>query len=444
METATSTKPHTSKKPLKCLTLSPSLKTSISSYLNVDDVISMTPVRYKNETYLIVTRKEKDIYSNKPNPKRYMELKALKEFISNGKQDLKNWDSSLDPKYLKKCMEGFITPQKERTLRNVYQFNNLEVSSLSRIRSNVGTYSDILSEIKSNWHYSDSGNKADKRQSARKLNTRSKRLFGDTYSSMVGGVHTESGLYLKAYKEKMTKILDFNKKPMTPERHIGLELEFCLPRINKEIIKEALVSSPYANMLCLTRDGSVTSNDKYEPAELKICSPLSQLPDVVSYVCKVLNLHSCIVDTTCGLHVHLDARKDDVRAMFDKLLDQQSSLFALVPKSRRNNQYCRPTTKKDFRKGSRYKSINSTAYGKFQTLEVRLHGGTIDPNKIINWTLLLASIAYNEQKITKSRSIVALLKKLTLGESMTSYILERAAKFDTHGDIVASDRDASN
>lgn len=440
METVT----RKSKKALKCLAMPSDLKTKVQASLGISDIISMTPVKYKNETYLIVTRSEKDAFSPKPNPKKYMELKALKEFISHGKQELKNWDSSLDPKYIKKCMSASIIAQKERTLRNVYQFPNLDVNSLSRIRSNVGNYRNILEEIKGNWYYSDSGNKADKRQNARKLNTRHKRLFGDTYSSMVGGVHTESGLYLKAYKEKMTKVLDFNKKPMTTERHIGLELEFCLPRVNKEAIKEALVASPYANMLCLTRDGSVTSNDKYDPAELKICSPLSQLTDVVSYVCKVLTLHSCVVDTTCGLHVHLDARKDDVRAMFDKLLDQQTNLFALVPKSRRNNQYCRPTTRKDFRKGSRYKSINSTAYGKFQTLEVRLHGGTIDPNKIINWALLLTSIAYNEQKITKSRSVTTLVKKLALGETMTSFILERAAKFDTHGDIVASDRDASN
>lgn len=440
METVT----RKSKKALKCLAMPSNLKASIENYLGMDNVISMISVRYKNENFLVVTRNEKDVYSNKPNPKRYMELKALKEFISNDKTELKNWDNALEPKYIKKCMVGTITPQKIRTIRNVYKFTDLDVTNLSRIRSNVGTYRDVLEEIKGNWYYSDSGRKSEQRKDQRKVVTRSKRLFGNTYSSMVGGVHTEAGLYLRAYKEKMSKVLDFNKKPMTSERHIGLELEFCLPRINKEIIKESLVASPYANMLCLTRDGSVTSNDKYEPAELKICSPLSQLTDVVSYVCKVLTLHSCVVDTTCGLHVHLDARKDDVRAMFDKLLDQQSSLFALVPKSRRNNQYCRPTTKKDFRKGSRYKSINSTAYGKFQTLEVRLHGGTIDPNKIINWTLLLASIAYNEQKITKSRSIVTMLKKLTLGESMTSYLLERAAKFDTHGDIVASDRDASN
>ena len=451
METTASTKTRTSKKPLKCIPIPSQLKPLVNEATlgfkapkPENDPISMTSVKYKNETYLIVVRKERDIYATKPDLNKYKELKELKAFLGRGKDSLKTWNNYLDPRYIKQCMRSATTPQKTREIRNLYRFPNQDVSKIQKVRTCIANYRDLLVEIQHDWSYTPAGCKSDKRQDARKTIKKSKRLFGTIYSNMVGGVHEVGGLYLKAHKEKLSKILDLNKKPMTSERHIGLELEFCLPHKAKEAIKEALVNSPYTNMLCLTRDGSVTSNEKYEPAELKICSPISQLTDVVSFVCKVLTLNNCVVDTTCGLHVHLDARKDDVKAMFDKLLDQQSSLFALVPKSRRNNQYCRPTTKKDFRRGSRYKSINSTAYSKFQTLEVRLHGGTIDPNKIINWTLLLTSIAYNEQKITKSRTIATLVKKLALGETMTSFILDRAAKFNEHGDVVISTEDAAS
>lgn len=426
----------------KSLPISPEKKLAIYSYLDysysIKNIPSLTSILYKGENYLVVVR-QVPVSSIKPSPSKYKALKELKDFLgTKGNAELSSWDSNLTPSKVKRSMKIMMENNSSYYERMLFRFQDQNVNQLKRIRSNAGTYTDIFNEVKYDWSNTASGRKSQTRKDNQYTREKRKRIFGDVYSNMVGGVHTESGLYLRAYKEKLTKILDLNKKPMTSERHVGLELEFMMPYANKQAIKEKLLASPFANLLCLGRDGSVSSSDKYEGAELKICTPLSQLTDVVSFVSSVLAVNGCSVDKSCGFHVHLDARNDNAKTMFTNLLDQQASLFALVPSSRRNNTYCRPTTKKDYLKGSRYKSINSTAYNKFKTLEVRLHGGTIDPNKIIYWTLLLSSIAYNETKITKSRTVTTMLKKLNLGDSMKSFFIERAATFSKHGSVVAA------
>jgi hypothetical protein len=408
--------------------LIPTIKAKIldSTYLDDNEKITaITHVAFKGESYILAVRERKKA----PNFDKYKELARLKTFLgTKGSESLESWNSSLSPRTVKFAMKQAIA-SSTTTRHALFRADNKGLTGFRRVRSEIQGMSDTLEYLRSDWTSTVSGRKAAKRVDGKYTRTNRKRIFGDVYSTMVGGVHTESGLYLKAYKEKMTRILDTNKKPMTQERHVGIEMEFLLPHVNKAAVKESLMASPYAKMLCLTRDGSVTSNSTYDPAELKICAPQAQIANAVSFVSMVLAANNCAVDKSCGLHVHLDARNDDARSMFDKLLGHQATLFALVPASRRDNQYCRRTTKKDYCRGSRYKSINSTAYNKFKTLEVRLHGGTIDPNKIINWVSLLTTIAYNPVEITKSRTVTNSLKKLNLPAAMVGYFLEREQKF---------------
>ena len=429
------TQPKTKRSLLKVKPLNTTEKTKAINHVlyesfnsKAEDISLVSRIAYKGSEYLIITkeqRKEIDV-------KKYQALRQLKQFLgSKGIKELTAWDSTLTPRHVKQGMT-YALKTSSKQVRSLYRLNKNDINNIYRLRSEAGSFSDIIETVKYDWSNTEAGRKSENRKYTSQTNKRAKRLFGSVYSNMVGGVHTESGLYLKAYKEKLTKILDLNKKPMTQERHYGLEMEFLLPHDNKQAIKDAFMASPYKDMLTLTRDGSVTSNDKYDPAELKICTPHNKLEETVSFVTKILSLHSCVVDKSCGLHVHLDARNDNALNMFNKLIDQQSCLFDLVPSSRRNNQYCRSTKRTDFCKGSRYKSINSTAYSKFRTLEVRLHGGTIDPNKIINWVTLLSTIAYNPNAVTSSRSVPTMVKKLGLNASLTEYLLEREAKFSSH------------
>jgi hypothetical protein len=441
--TTTTTKLKATKRPLKIIPIKSEVKplilSQVSSIFSASPVISLSNVSYKGQDYLMVVKEEDQ--SLKPKVKLYKELKKLKEFLGRGNKDLENFSTSLCPRYIKRQMIRALGECRKAEVRSLYRFDDKNPHRIQRLRSNVSSHKAMLYEIKNDWQYSAEGRKAERREDARKVYTKRKRIFGEVIAEMSAGVHLESGVFLKAHKEKITKILDFNKKPMTAERHVGLELEFMLPYKVKADVKAALVHSPYANMLCLGRDGSVTSNADWYGAELKICAPVSQVNDVVQYVAKVLAQYKCQVDKSCGFHVHLDARNDDAKLMFDKLLDQQSSLFALVPSSRRDNEYCRHTAKKDFRRGSRYKSINSTSLSKFQTLEVRLHGGTIDAKKITSWVNLLTAIAYGSTDITRSRSVKTMLAKLPLDESTKSYLSNRAALFASHGSVVRTNDD---
>jgi hypothetical protein len=423
------------KPSLKIKSMPLSLKQRAMQYVadyngsSIEEFKSVLPIQYKGVNYVMVSREVKD----KINTTQYAELMKLKQYVGvKGIPVLENFSSSLSPYSIKRAMKRQLANSTLYKSRSLIEVNGDKFSMLFSTSDDMSSIGD---RIKREWAYSPAGKKAEKRYTQKNTYKRNKRLFGDVHSQMSGLVHQEGGLYLRAYTEKMTRILDTNKTPMTTERHLGIELEFLMPKDNKVNIKAALLASPFANMLTLTRDGSVTSNSTIDGAELKICAPISKMIACVSEVTKILAVNGCSVDKSCGLHVHLDARNDDVRAMFDKLLDQQSTLFALVPSSRRDNQYCRPTARKDFCKGSRYKTINSLSFRKYKTLEVRLHGGTIDPNKIINWITLLTTIAYNTQEITQSRSVKTLLAKLPFGEPLKEWYLERAVKFGKHGSV---------
>ena len=130
---------------------------------------------------------------------------------------------------------------------------------------------------------------------------------------------------------------------------------------------------------------------------------------------------SCRVNSSCGLHVHLDMRQRRPTKCYKNLIRTQDILMQLVDSTRRNNvEYCEKvnvdpallkklyfsdTGKPDYNgmyigRGNqssnptydRYTAINAQAYYKFRTIEVRLHHGSIDMTEIYNWCLLLTTI----------------------------------------------------
>lgn len=111
------------------------------------------------------------------------------------------------------------------------------------------------------------------------------------------------------------------------------------------------------------------------------------------------------VNKSCGFHVHLDAyswRSDSIiRLMKVWAKIEQPILYALVPVSRRNQNFCRQITPdwilncaNMFRRtarpsiGSRYYSLNLAALARHGTIEVRLHGGTSEFMKAASWVLM--------------------------------------------------------
>ena len=185
--------------------------------------------------------------------------------------------------------------------------------------------------------------------------------------------------------------------------------------------------------------------------------------DMLKKICSHLNKSDCLVDRTCGIHVHIgganfNRRFSTLSIMLGIML--QKELFLVMPESRRSNTYCTlipekylglkiinkklyPRTYKrmlnlissyvygdgkEFNKdnnkkvrhpgghyhASRYKwlNLNNCSYKDGpNTIEFRLHSGSIDYNKIYNWIIVcMCFVNYVENH---SRKIINCWKEYT-------------------------------
>jgi len=222
--------------------------------------------------------------------------------------------------------------------------------------------------------------------------------------------------------------------PVNTLNHIAIEIEMIT--FDKDKLTAELYDNPNGKYVQLKRDGSLrTDGDKGQPVEMVICCPQHKYREVVSDILTLTNKVGGYVNRSCGLHVHLDMRNRDVRQSYKNLVSKQKLLQTLVPKDRTTNTYCRPNKSKDFDKetkiggshASRYKIVNPESYGKYKTLEVRLHHGTLHAGKIINWVSLLLGIA-TDAKADESffyKKIIAMKKsnaeKFTIEQEHLAY-----------------------
>ena len=103
-------------------------------------------------------------------------------------------------------------------------------------------------------------------------------------------------------------------------------------------------------------------------------------------------------------------------------------LASMVPKSRRDNQYCKLDVNSP-NSSSRYYAINLQSLNKFNTIEVRLHSGTTDFDKIIHWARLLNGI-----RLSQFKGIISNVNDLTkldnrVDETTLEYIQNRIDLF---------------
>ena len=144
------------------------------------------------------------------------------------------------------------------------------------------------------------------------------------------------------------------------------------------------------------RDPETEEVVRHGTAEVKLTFRPERLHKLKK-VLEVLRESGAEVNTTCGTHIHLDQRdvkrrQADVRAK--RLIKALPALVQLVAPSRLDNQYCRPNSPiidgETYTHGrGRYYAINFyDAYAKHKTIEVRMHGGTLDVWKIIGWVNL--------------------------------------------------------
>lgn len=149
-------------------------------------------------------------------------------------------------------------------------------------------------------------------------------------------------------------------------------------------------------------------------------------------LCRILNDFDAKIDRECGLHVHLDYHGLNPKELpkvgnhFAKFLPM---LTKFVPVSRRDNDYCLPIVSDT----KRYSAINLTAFNRHETIEVRLHGGSTNFEKIKNWIELLVRIKkrYNRGSVVpKIKNYQDFMDVLRLPDSLAGYYDKRLQKFN--------------
>ena len=200
-----------------------------------------------------------------------------------------------------------------------------------------------------------------------------------------------SGSILRRYQ---TTILQKDKKPYDGEEYVGIEIECVMPHnANMGTLL------PFAKWVNVGTDGSIRcdNDNREEGKEIRVCVKRSEVRAVVPGIMDALNSMGAKVNKSCGLHVHLDQRNNlEPEKTFQKLVRSLGLLYTVVPKSRRENTYCKRNLRTAFSTNDRYKAINSLAFQRYRTLEIRLFGGTLNAEKVINWIETLEAISHGE------------------------------------------------
>ena len=113
---------------------------------------------------------------------------------------------------------------------------------------------------------------------------------------------------------------------------------------------------PFGKYVDVGSDGSIHYGDNEEGKEIRVCVKRSEVRTVVPGIMDALNSMGATVNKSCGLHVHLDQRGNlEPEKTFQKLVRSLGLLYTVVPKSRRENTYCKRNLRTAFSTNDRYK-----------------------------------------------------------------------------------------
>ena len=233
-------------------------------------------------------------------------------------------------------------------------------------------------------------------------------------STLQRGVRTECNTIYNMYLLKNRNDVWKGLKPTTSDRYVGIELEMCSPESESTFIR-TFKKHPLFKFASLAEDGSIEPehNGEYGVCDCGAyddgheecydeCASMQQITELgievrvlckeseLNHVCKLIDDFkmevNAYVNDSCGMHVHLDMRTRDVRDAYTNLFDNIDTIVGMCDSSRLESTYCklntRPTFDEQLDKSDRYYAINVESYSKHSTLEVRLHEGCLEGNKI--------------------------------------------------------------
>ena len=263
---------------------------------------------------------------------------------------------------------------------------------------------------------------------------------------LIGGVHAnaEKGELVprrndifKALKVRQSKMLYEAKAPSAKDKDlwIAVEIECLVPHGAMSDLTIDLAQ--FKKYIHLKGDGSISGDG--EPLEIAICCTRQTLNDIMPNISQVLDAHDVFVNKSCGLHVHFDCRhitQDMYNTIGRRVWLSRMMLASFMPNSRRNNRYCRLQGRYD--NGDRYQAVNTTAWHKYRTLEIRLHSSTISSTKILKWIQLLEKVMNTTELDIREKGLYATafdhnMKYFKISDEDKAYWKDRFTKFNGEG-----------
>jgi len=232
------------------------------------------------------------------------------------------------------------------------------------------------------------------------------------------------------------------------KRFVGFELEYLIP--TQRDPSRIKILSKYGKV---QDDGSISPTGKIGGYGEEFASNVFSgdlLLETIDKVCESLSNSGAKINKTCGLHVHLDMRRETEIAQENIFYAWQAFekiFFAVTSISRRGNHFCRSIDNSrtyEIAKGmGRYNTLNVTAYDKHQTFEIRLHQSTLEPTNIKNWVMFLIRFfdTYSKIKMTRERIIeltkmsdrellLMLFSQIKMPFGLKKYIMKRIERFN--------------
>jgi hypothetical protein len=239
-------------------------------------------------------------------------------------------------------------------------------------------------------------------------------------------------------------------QPFDKKKYLGLEIEFYFSNsMTYEEARHVLETHlKTATDFELGNDGSIEppmckacKNYNYDPctcartAELRILLRQDKIEQVMKELRGAFKVIRPRANSSCGLHVHIDARNRKREVLFNNLVSCQELFFLMQPKSRRTNTFCQKNEHKDFdmqkRIYDRYRAINAQSFDEHRTIEVRLHKGTVSTHDIENWLKVLVAVANKRSKMKEDIvNVVDFQKALKLRKKQTTYVANCIKKYN--------------
>lgn len=241
----------------------------------------------------------------------------------------------------------------------------------------------------------------DKRRDRKHLETEEKQFAGIYYNT-TRGVFTKPLSVLEMFKN-----IDYNERIQTEKRphpqikdhHIGIEIEMNM-KVDRSKLDKLFIDAKLSGYVKNKGDGSIQHRDDEHPIEVTALFKQARTNEMVKSICDVIKQAGGRVNNSCGLHVHLDMRNRDHEKSYNNLYQCLPIINAIIPPNRVTGDWARrycaqnavATLEEQNRQGGRYWAINTQSLREHKTLEIRIHSGTVNANKIINFIKLLTMI----------------------------------------------------